>query len=74
MTTPATCSALMPANAAAHLPADHVSVTPASFCARSSPTQTMGVRPCASAALIFLLTLSSVSPKYCRRSEWPMMT
>ena len=64
----------MPANAARTCPLTNVSVTPASFCARSSPTQTMGISPWANAATIFLLTPSSVSPKYWRRSEWPMMT
>src|SRR5260370_32687406 len=34
----------------------------------------MGVRPLASAIRVFLATLSSVSRKSWRRSEWPMMT
>ena len=36
--------------------------------------QTMGFRPYLRAALIRWLTVSSVSPKYWRRSLWPMMT
>ena len=34
----------------------------------------MGVRPFATAARTFLLTVSSVSAKYWRRSEWPSTT
>jgi hypothetical protein len=34
--------------------------------------QTMGTTPCLSAVCSFLLTISSVSAKYWRRSEWPM--
>ena len=49
-------------------------VSPASFCSSDSPTQTMGVRPASRAALVFLLTVSSVSAKYWRRSLWPRMT
>ena len=33
----------------------------------------VGARPAATAACIFLLTDSSVSPKNWRRSEWPIM-
>ena len=40
----------------------------------SSPTQTMGLRPAARAALVLLLTVSSVSPKYCLRSLCPSTT
>ena len=50
------------------------SVTPLSRSSSVSPTQTMGVSPAASAALIFRLTVSSVSAKYWRRSLWPMTT
>ncbi len=32
-----------------------------------------GVSPASRAALSLKFTMSSVSPKYCRRSEWPMM-
>jgi hypothetical protein len=39
-----------------------------------SPTQTIGTMPCASAACAFMFTPPSVSPKYCRRSEWPRIT
>ena len=39
-----------------------------------SPTQTMGVSPASSAAFILRFTVSSVSPNYWRRSEWPMIT
>ena len=49
-------------------------VTPISRCSRLSPTQMMGCRPASRAAWTFLLTVMSVSPKYCRRSLWPMMT
>src|ERR1700722_11425576 len=34
----------------------------------------MGVRPAASAALTFLLAISSVSPQNWRRSEWAIIT
>jgi len=51
-----------------------VSVSPAWRICRLSPTQTIGVSPCRRAAAIFLFTPSSVSPKYSRRSECPMMT
>ena len=47
---------------------------PASRSSSVSPTQTMAVRPAAIAALARRLTVSSVSPKYWRRSLWPMMT
>jgi hypothetical protein len=36
-----------------------------------SPMQTIGTRPACSAACIFLLTVSLVSPNSVRRSEWP---
>ena len=49
-------------------------VTPDSRSARDSPTQTIGRRPTSSAFSSFLLTVSSVSLKYWRRSLWPMMT
>src|SRR5438874_1470875 len=39
-----------------------------------SPMQRIGVMPCLSAALTFLLTSSSVSAWYSRRSEWPTVT
>ena len=50
------------------------SVSPASRSASVSPTHMMGSRPWSSAAWTFFCTLSSVSPKSWRRSEWPMMT
>ena len=50
------------------------SVTPFSRCSRDSPTQIIGVRFNSRAALARLLTVSSVSPKYCLRSLCPMMT
>ena len=46
-------------------------------CSRSvsdSPTHRIGRRPFSSATRTFLLQASSVSLKYWRRSEWPMMT
>jgi len=49
-------------------------VTPISRCSSDSPTQMIGLRPAASAAWTFLFTVMSVSPKYWRRSLWPMMT
>ncbi len=36
--------------------------------------QTIGTSPAVSAACVFLLTLSLVSPNSVRRSEWPTMT
>ena len=36
--------------------------------------QTMGVSDAPIAAIVFRLTVASVSPKSVRRSEWPMMT
>src|SRR5215467_8565582 len=50
------------------------SVRPLSRSSCVSPRQTMGVRPLASAIRLFLATLSSVSRKSWRRSEWPIMT
>jgi hypothetical protein len=35
--------------------------------------QMMGMSPAASAAFALRATVSSVSPKYWRRSEWPTM-
>jgi len=37
-------------------------------------TQQIGASPASRAAFSFRLTMSSFSPKYCRRSEWPMIT
>src|SRR3990172_563153 len=48
-------------------------VFPPSRSGSVSPTQRMGVSPAASAARIFRFAASSVSAKYCRRSEWPTM-
>src|SRR5574344_368339 len=48
-------------------------ILPASRWARVSPTQTMAVMPAAITARARLLTVSSVSAKYWRRSEWPTM-
>ena len=50
------------------------SVTPCSLCSSTSPTQRMTLSPASSAARVRALTVWSVSPKYCLRSEWPMMT
>ena len=47
---------------------------PVSRCSRLSPTQMMGFMPAFSTAWTFLLTVVSVSQKYCRRSLWPTMT
>ncbi len=47
------------------------SVWPASRSCSVSPTQTMGVRPAASARCAFCATTWSVSPWYWRRSECP---
>ena len=69
MTICRACSAVMPANAAVHLPAHERVGLAGLVLLQVSPTQTMGIRPWASAALIFLLTPSSVSPKYWRRSR-----
>ena len=41
---------------------------------RSSPTHTIGFKPEAKAAFVLLLTVSSVSPKYCLLSLWPKTT
>ena len=41
---------------------------------RTSPTQRMTFRPSLRAALTRLRTVTSVSPKYCLRSLWPMIT
>ena len=49
-------------------------VLPPSRSSRVSPTQEMGSRPLSRATLVFFATPSSVSPKYCRRSEWPRIT
>src|SRR5437870_1465514 len=47
------------------------SVSPRSRSACVSPTQAITRRPASSAAQARLATVSSVSPKYWRRSEWP---
>jgi hypothetical protein len=47
---------------------------PASRSASVSPTQTIGTRPCLSAAAAFCATSRSLSPCSARRSEWPTMT
>ena len=39
-----------------------------------SPTHKIAVKPCSTAALIFFCTVSLVSPKMPRRSEWPTIT
>ena len=49
-------------------------VSPASRSASVSPTQMTATRPASTAALARWFTVSSVSPKYWRRSEWPTMT
>ena len=45
---------------------------PALRTSRPSPTHRIGVRPCLNAALTLALTISSFSPWYWRRSEWPI--
>ena len=47
------------------------SVSPDSRCSSVSPTQAITPRPASSAARARRATVSSVSPKSCRRSEWP---
>src|SRR5262249_22094142 len=47
---------------------------PSSRSLRDSPTQTIGVKPASSAALVFCATPESVSPKNWRRSECPIIT
>src|SRR5581483_395317 len=47
------------------------SVSPASRSDSSSPTQAITRSPAARAAAARRAVVSSVSPKYCRRSEWP---
>ena len=74
MTQRRTFSAATPARADFTCRAMSSMVTPISRCSRLSPTQMMGCRPASRAAWTFLLTVMSVSPKYCRRSLWPMMT
>ena len=49
-------------------------VMPCSRCSRVSPTQRITVRPASKAARTRFCTVTSVSPKYWRRSLWPMMT
>ncbi len=49
-------------------------VTPCSLWVRVSPQHISGVMPCSRALRTFLLTVSSVSAKYSRLSEWPMIT
>src|SRR5574337_72442 len=64
-----TCSGERPASAPLSCLSTTASARPASRSARVSPTQMIGIRPVARAAPLFLFTLSSVSPKYCRRSD-----
>src|ERR1019366_7313896 len=64
----------MPLKARVHWRRSTSSVRPASRSSSTSPTQTMGVRPFSSAISSLRLTVSSVSLKYCRRSECPMIT
>src|ERR1022692_353229 len=61
-------------NARTHWRRNTSSVSPASRSCNTSPTQQIGVRPASSAVFSRRFTVSSVSPKYCRRSECPMMT
>ena len=51
-----------------------VKVFSSSLSFRVSPIQKIGFRPWLRAAFILLLTVSSVSPKNCLLSEWPMIT
>src|SRR5216684_7525895 len=48
--------------------------TASAFFFSRSPTQMIGVSPASSAATVFFSTLSSVSPKYLRRSLCPTIT
>src|SRR6266850_1058359 len=48
--------------------------TASAFFFSSSPTQMIGASPASSAATVFFSTLSSVSPKYLRRSLCPTIT
>ena len=50
------------------------SVMPCSRCSSTSPTHRITFKPASSAARTRALTVWSVSPKYCLRSEWPMIT
>ena len=55
----------------ADLPPSTSSVSPRSRSSSSSPTQAITESPASSAAAARFAVVSSVSPKYCRRSEWP---
>src|SRR5450432_1417608 len=68
----ANCSSLRPAIPFWNWLASKASVPPLSRSSRRSPTHTMGETPNSSAACVRLSTVSSVSPKYWRRSLWPM--
>ena len=74
MTTFFSSSAVTPFSAILTCIRTSSSVTPCSRWSRLSPTQMMGFRPPARAALVRLLTVSLVSAKYWRRSLWPMTT
>jgi hypothetical protein len=74
MTMGAACVASMFSNARLVWRRNTASVSPLSRCSSCSPTQTIGTSLWRSAARSFLFTSSSVSPKYWRRSEWPIST
>src|SRR6185503_8794388 len=74
MTQLASCSERRVPTASSTWRAMTASVASASRSASVSPTQTMGTRPAPSAATRRLFTVSLVSPKYWRRSEWPTIT
>ena len=61
-------------NARRHCRLKTSSVNPASRSSSTSPTHTIGVNPACRAAFNLKLTVSSDSPKYCRRSECPIIT
>jgi hypothetical protein len=55
-------------------PSTFDSIRPESRSSSDSPTHMIGVIPAAKTAFAFLFTVSSVSPKNCRRSECPTIT
>ncbi len=63
-----------PFQPAFQLPLDDRKGLSSSLSLRVSPMQKMGLKPWFRAAFILLLTVSSVSPKNCLLSEWPMIT
>jgi len=63
-----------PFQPAAQLGRDHILRLAALALFRVSPTQTIGINFLLSATRNRLFTVSSVSPKYCLRSLWPIIT